>query len=104
MNKPSIRQLKYARGVMDGDKTKQQVALDAGFSSTTARVPKLIENKRGFKIALAHLAGEGGYTMMKMMYELQSRDLSKMSNKDLTQCFDVMAKNIERLNSILSRI
>jgi hypothetical protein len=43
---------------MDFHKSKQQVALEAGFSESTARVPKSIENKLGFKLAMAQLAGE----------------------------------------------
>ncbi len=55
---PSTRQLRYAYGIMDFHKSKQQVALEAGFSESTARVPKSIENKLGFKLAMAQLAGE----------------------------------------------
>lgn len=102
MIKPTQRQIKYARGIMDGDKTKQQVALNAGFSASTARVPKSIENKRGFKLAVAYLAGQAGNTAMSLMYELQTRDLSKMNNKDLILYLDVLAKNVERFNYKLS--
>jgi len=102
MNKPSLRQMKYARGLMDENKTKQQIAIDAGFSPSTARVPKLIENKKGFKLAMAFLAGEAGYTTMKLMYELKARDLKEFDNKTLIQCLNVMAKNVERFASMLS--
>lgn len=88
---PSIRQLKYARGIIDYHKSKQQVALEAGFSASTARVPKSIENKLGFKLAMAQLAGETGNVAMKLMFELQARDLSKMDNSDLLNSLKVMS-------------
>ncbi len=98
---PSIRQLKYARGIMDYHKTKQQVALEAGFSESTARVPKSIENKIGFKLAVAQLAGEMENTVMKLMFEIQARDLSKYSDQDLLTSLDVLSKTWERFQSKL---
>ena len=76
---------------MDYHKTKRQVALEAGFSESTARVPKSIENKLGFKLAMAQLAGETGNVAMKLMFELQARDLSKMDNCDLLNSLKVMS-------------
>jgi len=99
--RPSIRQLRYARGIMDYHKTKQQVALDAGFSESTARVPKSIENKLGFKLAVAQLSGEMENVSMKMLFELQARDMSKMSNKDLLLYLDVISKTHSRFTSKL---
>lgn len=99
--RPSIRQLRYARGIMDYHKTKQQVALDAGFSASTARVPKSIENKLGFKLAVAQLAGEMENVSMKLLFELQARDLSRFSNKDLLLSLNVMSKTYERFSSKL---
>ena len=93
---PSIRQMKYAYGRMNEHKTKQQAALDAGFSPSTARVPNSIENKLGFKLAMAQIAGEMENAMMKLTFELQCRDMSKMSNKDLLYFLDVVSKVHER--------
>ncbi len=101
MKKPTIRQMKYAHGLMNENKTRRQIAIDAGFSANTARVPKSIENKKGFKLAVAFLAGEAGNTAMKLMYELQARDLKKIDNKTLILYLDVLAKNVERFNSKL---
>ena len=98
---PSIKQLRYARGIMDLHKSKYQVALEAGFSESTARVPKMIENKIGFKLAVAQLAGEMENVMMQLMYELQARDLSKVSNQDLTGYLNVMSKVHERFTAKL---
>lgn len=98
---PSIRQKKYAYGLMNEDKSKQQIALEAGFSRSTARVPKSIENKLGFKLAAAQLAGELGNVSMQLMFELQSRDMRLMDNKTLLYSLDVISKTCERFNSKL---
>ena len=91
--------MKYAYGLMNDSKTKQQIALDAGFSESTARVPKSIENKIGFKLAMASMAGEMGNMTMKLMFELQTRDMSKMSNQDLLSSLNIMSKTWERFVS-----
>lgn len=96
---PTTRQKKYARGLMEESKSKQQIALEAGYSPSSARVPKLIENKQGFKLAVAQLAGEVGNVTGKLMAELQARDLSKMDNKTLISFLDVASKTHERLAS-----
>jgi hypothetical protein len=98
---PSIRQIKYARGLME-NKTKQQNALDSGYSASSARVPKLIENKAGFKLAVAQLAGEVGNVTGKIMAELQARDLSRIDNKTLISFLDIATKTHERLTSTIS--
>jgi len=87
---------------MNENKTKQQIALDSGFSPSTARVPKSIENKLGFKLAMAQLAGEMENVTMKLMCELQTRDMSQMSNKDLLYSLDVLSKTHERFASKVS--
>jgi len=96
---PSIRQVKYAYGIMNENKSKQQIALESGFSSSTARVPQSIENKLGFKLAVAQIAGEMENVAMKLMFELQARDMAKMSNKDLIYSLDVLSKTHERFAS-----
>ncbi len=96
---PSIRQMKYAYGLMNDSKTKHQIALDSGFSPSTARVPQSIENKLGFKLAVARLAGEMENVTMKIMFELQARDMRKMSDKDLLYSLDVLSKTHERFAS-----
>jgi hypothetical protein len=96
---PSVRQMKYAYGLMNENKSKRDIALDAGFSPSTARVPKMIENKAGFKLAVAQLAGEMENTAMKLMFELQARDMSKMNNQDLLSSLNVISKTWERFAS-----
>ena len=98
---PSMRQKKYAYGLMNESKTRQQIALDAGFSASTARVPMSIENKQGFKLAVAQLAGEMENTTMKLMFELQARDMSKMDNQTLLYTLDVISRTHDRFASKL---
>ena len=96
---PSLRQQKYAYGLMNENKTKQRIALESGFSASTARVPKLIENKLGFKLALAEIAGEMGNTAMKVMFELQARDMRQMDSRTLLYSLNVISKTHERFAS-----
>lgn len=96
MKKPTQRQLKYAYGLMNEDRPRYRIALDAGFSESTARVPKLIENKRGFKLAMAQIAGETQNTMMKLMFEIQGRDLSEMSTEQLLGALGSLSKTWQR--------
>jgi hypothetical protein len=87
---------------MNEDKSRQQIALEAGFSASTARVPKSIENKLGFKLAAAELAGDMGNVAMKLMFELQARDMSLMDNRTLLYSLDVISKTHERFVSKLA--
>lgn len=98
---PSIKQRKYAFGLMNENKTKQQIAIDAGYSPSSARVPKMIENKQGFKLAVAQFAGEVGNVTGKLMAELQVRDLSQMDNRTLISLLEVASRTQERLTSKL---
>jgi hypothetical protein len=51
---------------------------------------------------MAQLAGETANVAMKLMFELQARDLGKMSSRDLLQSLDVMSRAHERFSSKLS--
>lgn len=82
---------------MNESKSKQQIALEAGFSPSTARVPKLIENKIGFKLAKAELADQAGNVALKVLSELQVRDLSKMTNSELTATLETITRVCQRL-------
>jgi predicted transcriptional regulator len=92
----SIRQTKYAVGLMNTKKSKYRIALEAGFSPSTARVPKLIENKQGFSLAMASLAGETGNVAMKMVQELKSRDMSKEETKMILYSIEILSRAFER--------
>ncbi len=92
--------MRYARGLMDSDKPKYQIALDAGFSESTARVPKLIENKKGFNLAMALVAGEMANVTMKALYELKSRDMDQIPFSELLGAVDKLSKVYARFTSI----
>ena len=98
---PSIRQMKYAYGIMNESKTRQQIAIESGFSRSTSRVPKSIENKLGFKLAVAQIAGQMENVSMQVLFELQARDLSKVDNKTLLTFLDVISRTHERFSSKL---
>lgn len=93
--------MKYAYGLMNEKKSRQQIALEAGFSPSTARVPKSIENKIGFNLAVAKLAGEAENTAMKLLFELKNRDLSKVSNPELTSMLNTITNVCARFNDRL---
>lgn len=96
---PSGRQMRYAYGLIGSDKTKQQIALEAGFSQSTARVPKSIENKASFNIAMSKVHGELGNTIMQIIYEIKARGFKQMDNKTLIQTLEITSKNYERFSS-----
>jgi len=55
---PSVKLKKYVKGVIEG-KTKQQAAIDAGYSKTTATNPQIIEGAATFKTLLKTFEKEG---------------------------------------------
>lgn len=96
---PSDRQMRYVYGLIGSDKTKQQIALEAGFSPSTARVPKSIENKVGFNLAMSKVHGELGNTIMQIIYEIKARGFKDMDNRTLIQTLEVTSKNYERFTT-----
>lgn len=56
----------------------------------------------GFKLAAAELAGDMGNVCMKLMFELQARDMSLMDNRTLLYSLDVISKTHERFVSKLA--
>lgn len=101
--RPSKRQMRYAYGLMNSDKPKRQIALEAGFSESTARVPKLIENKKGFNLAVACIAGEMANLTMQMMYEIKSRNLDEVPLQELLGAVETLSKVHERFISLSVR-
>ncbi len=97
---PSKRAIRYAYGLMNSKKSRYKIAIEAGYSVSTARVPKLIENKRGFSLAMAKVAGETENTAMQIMFELQARDLSKESTADLIKAMSIVSKVWERFAEV----
>ena len=96
---PSKRQMAYAREYMEGGKSRQVMAINAGYSPSSARVPGLIENKQGFKLAIGILLGQSGHVLSKVFYEINTRDLEQMDNKDLINLLKTATNTWEKLHS-----
>lgn len=91
------KQRKYAYNVMNTETTKKQAALDAGYSESISNKPAKIENSDGFKLAMAGIFAKSGNVAMTLLNELQARDVSQETTKDLIGFFDVMTRAIERI-------
>ena len=89
---PTLKQKRYAFNIMNNETTKQQALLDAGYSASQARVPAQIEASRGFHHAMATLASESGNVAMKLMHEMQARDLSAIPLDQLVSSLDTIAR------------
>jgi hypothetical protein len=96
---PSVRQMKYAYGLMNEGSSRGKIAKQAGYSTTSSRNPKSIENKLGVKLAMSQLAGEMENVSMQILFELQARDLKKIDNKTLLYSLDVISRTHERFVS-----
>lgn len=99
MRYPKIthKQQRYAYNIMNTETTKQDAMLRAGYSESMAKKPSVVEQSDGFQLAMATIFSETGNTAMKVLKELQVRDVSKETTKDLVSFFDVMTKAMERL-------
>lgn len=91
------KQKRYAYNIMNYDTTKKQAALEAGYSESISNKPAKIENSDGFKLAMAGIFAKSGNVAMSILHELEVRDVSKESTKDLIQFFDVMTRAMERI-------
>lgn len=76
--------------------TKQEAALDAGYSQSQSRVPAQIEASRGYNIAMAGIAGQAGNLASEVMHTLKARDLTKEDTKTLVYSLDIISKAFER--------
>ena len=92
----SSKQTKYAWGLMNTDETKQNIALQAGYSPSMSRVPQVIENTKGYKLALSKVAGEVNNFAMNVLFALQARDMNQEDTKTLLSALDVVSKATER--------
>lgn len=76
---------------MNTETTKENAALDAGYSPSMARVPAQIEQSKGFHLAMATLASQTGNIAMKVLHELGGRDMTKQSTNDLLHAVTVLS-------------
>ena len=87
----------YAYNRMNTNLNKGDSARLAGYSENMAKQPSVIEQSDGFKLAMAGIFGKAGNVSMTLLNELQVRDVSKETTKDLVNFFDVMTRAMERI-------
>lgn len=87
----------YAYNRMNTNLNKGDAARLAGYSENMAKQPSVIEQSDGFKLAMAGIFGKAGNVSMTLLNELQVRDVSKETTKDLVNFFDVMTRAMERI-------
>jgi len=82
---------------MNTETTKQEAMLQAGYSDSMSKKPSVVEQSDGFKLAMAGIFAKAGNVGMTILNELQTRDVSKETTKDLVNFFDVMTRAMERI-------
>ena len=99
MRYPKIthKQQRYAYNLMNTETTKQEAMLQAGYSDSMSKKPSVVEQSDGFKLAMAGIFAKAGNVGMTILNELQTRDVSKETTKDLVNFFDVMTRAMERI-------
>lgn len=95
-----MQQIAYARRVWGGKAhSKQQAALDVGYSPAVAASPKSkIEDRKGFNNAMAVLASESNNLALSIMHEFKSRGVKDFSNKDLVGALNAIGGAWTRFN------
>ena len=94
----------YARRVFGGQgKCKKDIALDVGYSPTSANsIKSHIEDKPGFNNAMALLAYDSNNLALAAMHEFKARGFKDFSNKDLVGALNAIGGAWSRFNSALN--
>lgn len=94
----------YARRVFGGQgKCKKDIALDVGYSKTSANsIKSHIENKPGFNNAMAALAYDSNNLALAAMHEFKARGFKGFSNKDLVGALNAIGSAWSRFNATLN--
>jgi len=91
------RHVKYARGLLATDKTKKQIALEAGYPPSMARLPaSKIENTKGFHGAMAEIAQEANNFGLKVLHILQARPMEDEETKTLLMAVKVIGDAMDK--------
>ena len=91
------RHVKYARGLLATDKTKKQIALEAGYPPSMARLPaSKIENTKGFHGAMAEIAQEANNFGLQVLHVLQSRPMEDEETKTLLMAVKVIGDAMDK--------
>ena len=99
-NESTLKQEAYARRVWSADgESKHDIALDVGFSESVAHSPKQkIEERLGFRNAIAVLAEKSNDIGLKVLTEFEDRDLKDYSNKDLNSTLNAITNSVVKFN------
>ena len=97
----SMQQMAYARRIFGGDgKVKKQIALDCGYAPSVANsVMSHIENKQGFKNAMAELASESNNLALTIMMEFKARGLQGFTNQELINSLKTISTAWEKFTN-----
>ena len=91
------KQFNYAQMALNGNKTKQEIALDAGYSPSVAvSVSSHIEKTEGYANAMAKLASDAGNVALKVFHELQGRNLKDEKTETLLKAVTVLADAFDK--------
>ena len=98
----SLKQLAYAKRLLGAQgTTKKDIALDVGYSPTTANsIKSHIEDKPGFNNAMAALALESNNLALAAMHEFKARGFEDFSNKDLIGALNAIGSAWARFNVV----
>lgn len=90
----------YIKGVTSG-KTKQQAAIDAGFSESTARVPQVLEKKWTHHKVMKSLAEDAGNMQATLYHDLKLRiakgELDEMDAKSFLWSINQVGNFLEKI-------
>jgi hypothetical protein len=97
----TLQQAAYAKRVFGAQgRTKQQIALDCGYSRHVAATPKSkIESTKGYQNAVARLAADSNNLALTVMSELKARGFTDFSNKDLVGALNAISSAWKAFNT-----
>lgn len=97
----TIKQVAYATRMMNGEATsKKEAALLSGFSMSVAENAKhKIETTEGYKNAMIQLHTRSNNLLNAIMFEFETRGLTKFSNKDLVSALGAITKAWDKIDS-----
>lgn len=96
-----MRQMAYAKRIFGAKgRNKKQIALDVGYAPQVAASAKShIEDKQGFKNAMALLAFESNNLALSAMAEFKARGFEDFSNKDLVGALNAIGQAWSKFNA-----
>lgn len=94
----TVKQWKYANGLLNTEKSKAQVAIDAGYSYNVARnVTAKVENRAGTKLAMADAYAKAGNVAVAMIHEVEAKGYKDLSFEQLLKGINTMVNVFDKL-------